>query len=60
MRLAKAQDAVMQAKMEKALAVRCPTCGAGPREKCEINSGFQRTDPHPARSLAAEKKKRHL
>ncbi|MGA9530068.1 MAG: hypothetical protein WBS24_18285 [Terriglobales bacterium] len=42
--------------MEKALAVRCTTCGAGPRENCELNSGLHRTNPHLARSLAAEKK----
>jgi len=43
-------------KAEKvALAVRCPTCGAKPREKCELNNGLPRTEPHPSRRLAAEK-----
>ena len=47
---------VMKAEKEQALAVRCPTCGARPREKCELNNGLPRTEPHPARHLAAEKK----
>jgi hypothetical protein len=51
-------DAVMQGKTEKALIVGCTTCGARPREKCELNCGLPRTTPHPARSLAAEKKAR--
>jgi hypothetical protein len=46
---------VMKAEKEQALAVRCPTCGAKPREKCELNTGLPRTEPHPARRLAAEK-----
>ena len=45
----------MQAEIENALTVRCTTCGARPRQKCEVNSGLPRTDPHPARLLAAEK-----
>ena len=44
---------VMKTEKE-ALAVRCPTCGAKPREKCELNTGLPRTQPHPARRLAAE------
>ena len=47
---------VMNAGNEQALAVRCPTCGAKPREECELNNGLPRTEPHPARRLAAEKK----
>jgi hypothetical protein len=27
----------------------CPTCGAGPQEKCELNSGTQRFASHDAR-----------
>src|ERR1700686_4461149 len=43
-------------KVEKeALAVLCPPCGAKPREKCELNNGLPRTEPHPTRCLAAEK-----
>ena len=45
---------VMKADKE-AMAVRCPTCGAKPREKCELNNGLPRTEPHPARRPAAEK-----
>ena len=45
---------VMKTEKE-ALAVRCPTCGARPREKCELNNGLPRTEPHPARRPAAEK-----
>src|ERR1700687_5465177 len=46
---------VMKAESEQALAVRCPTCGARPREKCELNNGLPRTEPHPARRPSAEK-----
>jgi hypothetical protein len=35
-------------------AVPCPTCGAEPGEKCELNSGQPRTAPHRDRRLAAE------
>ena len=44
---------VMKTEKE-ALAVRCPTCGAKPREKCELNNGLPRTEPHPARRPSAE------
>jgi hypothetical protein len=27
-------------------AVRCPTCGAEPREKCELSTGQPRNEPH--------------
>ena len=33
--------------------VRCPTCGAGPGEKCELNTGQPRTEPHRDRQLKA-------
>jgi hypothetical protein len=46
----------MKAKKKKDLAVRCPTCGAKPGEKCELNSGFSRTDSHPDRVQAALEK----
>ena len=43
------------------LAVPCPTCGAAPREKCELHSGQPRTAPHRDRHLnAAEKEKEKL
>src|ERR1700694_5687548 len=45
---------VMKAEKE-ALAVRCPTCGARPREKCELNNGLPRTEPHPDTRSAAAK-----
>jgi hypothetical protein len=34
-------------------AVRCPTCGAGPGEKCELSTGQPRTEPHRDRRLIA-------
>lgn len=45
----------MKAEKEQALGVRCPTCGAKPREKCELSTGLPRTEPHTARLLAVEK-----
>jgi len=42
-------------KPKKELAVRCPTCGAKPGEKCELSTGMPRTDSHPDRRLANEK-----
>jgi DNA gyrase inhibitor GyrI len=33
--------------------VRCPTCGAGPGEKCELSTGQPRTEPHRDRRLIA-------
>ena len=35
------------------LAVRCPTCGAGPGETCELNTGQPRSEPHRDRELIA-------
>jgi hypothetical protein len=40
--------------MEQIRAVRCPTCGAEPGEKCELNTGQPRTAPHRDRRLATE------
>jgi hypothetical protein len=37
------------------LSVRCPTCGAGPGEKCELTSGQPRTTPHRDRRVIAQK-----
>jgi len=45
--------AAMKTKREAALAVRCPTCGAEPGEKCELSTGLPRTEPHRDRHLAA-------
>ena len=47
----------MKAETEPALGVRCPTCGAKPRERCELNNGFPRTYSHQAREAAAEKRR---
>jgi hypothetical protein len=46
----------MKAEKKTALIVRCPTCGAKPGEECEINSGLPRSESHPARNAAAERK----
>jgi len=35
----------------QALAVRCPTCGAAPGQKCELSTGQPRTEPHRDRRL---------
>jgi hypothetical protein len=35
------------------LAIRCPTCGAAPGERCELASGQPRTEPHRDRRLVA-------
>jgi hypothetical protein len=43
----------MKVTQKEALAVRCPTCGAKPGEKCELSTGLPRTDPHRDRRLAA-------
>ena len=41
------------------LRVPCPTCGAGPEQECELNSGQPRTAPHRDRRLdAADREKR--
>jgi hypothetical protein len=34
-------------------AVRCPTCGAQPQQKCELATGQPRANPHPDRRLEA-------
>jgi len=34
-------------------AFRCPTCGAAPKEKCELNTGQPRTNAHCERRLIA-------
>jgi hypothetical protein len=35
------------------LSVRCPTCGAGRFEKCELNTGQTRFESHRNRRLIA-------
>jgi hypothetical protein len=46
----------MNVTEKEALAVRCPTCGAKPGEKCELSTGLPRTDPHRDRRLEASEK----
>ena len=43
----------MKAKKKATLAIRCPTCGAKPGEKCELGTGQPRTETHRDRRLAA-------
>jgi hypothetical protein len=38
---------------KEVLAVPCPTCGAAPKEKCELSTGQPRTEPHRDRRLIA-------
>jgi hypothetical protein len=39
--------------LQKILAIRCPRCGAAPGEKCELNTGQPRNEPHSDRRLNA-------
>jgi hypothetical protein len=50
------QYVIMKATKKETLAIRCPTCGAKPGEKCELNTGQPRTDPHRDRPLIASDK----
>src|SRR5580765_2361472 len=38
---------------KQVIAIRCPTCGAAPGQKCELSTGLPRFEPHQARRLAA-------
>jgi 4-hydroxy-3-methylbut-2-en-1-yl diphosphate synthase IspG/GcpE len=52
---------IMKAKkltLKQVQAVRCPTCGAAPGEKCELTTGQPRTEPHRDRRLNAEDERR--
>jgi len=40
--------------LKKVEAVRCPTCGAGLGEKCELSTGQPRTEPHRDRRLISK------
>jgi hypothetical protein len=51
--LAAVQNAAMKAKKDLALAIRCPTCGAKPGERCELSTGQPRSAPHRDRRLEA-------
>jgi hypothetical protein len=46
----------MKVAEKKTLAIRCPTCGAKPGEKCELGTGQPRTEPHRDRRLVAADK----
>jgi len=46
----------MKAIKKETLAIRCPTCGAKPGEKCELSTGQPRTDPHRNRRIEASDK----
>jgi len=51
-----ALSTTMKAKkpaLKKVHAMHCPTCGAGPGEKCELSTGQPRTTPHRDRRLIA-------
>jgi hypothetical protein len=43
----------MKLKPKQVIALRCPTCGAAPGQKCELSTGLTRFEPHQARRLAA-------
>jgi hypothetical protein len=38
---------------DQLLSVPCPTCGAAIKERCELNTGDPRNEPHRARKLIA-------
>jgi hypothetical protein len=40
--------------VKKVQALRCPTCGAKPGDKCKLSSGQARTEPHRDRRLAVK------
>ena len=40
---------VIMAEADISLNFDCPTCGVGPREKCELNTGAPRFASHAAR-----------
>jgi hypothetical protein len=47
----------MKLKPKQAIALRCPTCGAAPGQKCELSTGLPRFEAHQARRLAAGERK---
>jgi len=46
----------MKVTEKQVLRVPCPTCGAKRGEKCELNTGMPRTEPHRDRRLVAAEK----
>ena len=47
-------SAMGKAEVKEILAIRCPTCGTKPGEKCELSTGQPRKTPHRNRRLSAE------
>src|ERR1700679_1715412 len=50
------EPATMKARrpsLKQVQAVRCPTCGVGPGEKCQLTTGQPRKEPHRERRLLA-------
>jgi len=43
-------------KRKNALTIRCPTCGAKPKEQCELNTGQPRNEPHRDRRIIGKRK----
>ena len=43
----------MKPTPKQVIAVRRPTCGAAPGQKCELSIGLPRFEPHQARRLEA-------
>ena len=39
--------------VKQIFSVPCPTCGAAVKERCELNTGAPRTEPHRDRKLSA-------
>ena len=46
---------VPKKKSNPKIALRCPTCGAAPGEKCELPTGQQRTNPSCPPLIAADR-----
>jgi len=44
---------IMKSDLKQILSIRCPTCGAKVGEKCELNTGQPRTEPHRDRRIEA-------
>jgi ribosomal protein L11 len=38
---------------KQTFSVPCPTCGAGIKEACQLDTGAKRTEPHRERKLSA-------
>jgi hypothetical protein len=57
-RRATAHGVAMKTEQKQALVVGCPTCGAKPREKCQLSTGQPRAEPHRDRRLAVSEKQK--